>query len=332
MGEKVPRQPRVHVPNAFYHVTARGNNKENVFYSESDYGRYLDYLGEYKERFGFAVLAYALMPNHVHFLLQIGQVPLSHIMQGLQVSYTQYFNRRHERVGHAFQGRYFARIIDSESYLLQAIRYINQNPLRAGLVQDLSAYKWCSHTEMLAKEARLVNREQVLRWFAADPQEAFSRYCRYMSVRVEEEPDWPKVRQAQEKEAAVQHSSGLPGQARRGVMVPFARPALETILVEAARYFELTPDHLQSEERWRDLAAARALFCYLATRGFLYSCREAADLLGKSPTHVWKAARKVAALKEDAAWAEAIARVGERLQQLSLPEEVAVALTEEERK
>ncbi|BCV23997.1 transposase [Gelria sp. Kuro-4] len=313
------RQPRIHVPNTYYHVTARGNNKEKVFLSTSDYERYLKCLGEYKERFDFHILAYALMPNHVHFLFHIGEVPLSHIMHGLQVSYTQYFNRKYERVGHVFQGRYFARLIDSDSYLLQAVRYINQNPLRAGIVPNLAAYKWCSHTEMLAKRASLVDREKVLRWFAEDPRKALQLYCRFMAVRVEEEPKWPQpsvLRQAQALGRREEEQSASPVEAG-GRFNPENRPPLSRLLAAVAWHYGLTPAQLCSQQRWRDYVEARAVFSYLATRLYLYSYREVACMLAKSPTHVGNAAHRIDEVKREGKWPATIAAIQRQVEDLS---------------
>ena len=95
---------------------------------------YLDRLARYRKRFSVTVYAYCLMSNHVHLLLETGSEPLSKFMQGLQQSYTQYFNRKHRKVGHLFQGRYRAIVCEKDQYLLTLVRYIHLNPIRAKLV------------------------------------------------------------------------------------------------------------------------------------------------------------------------------------------------------
>jgi hypothetical protein len=102
-------------------------------------------LEEYRQRYGFQVYAYVLMSNHVHLLLETGEVALSRIMQGLQQRYTRYFNDKYHKVGHLFQGRYKAILCDREAYLLELVRYIHLNPGRMRVPMDPWKYRWSSH-------------------------------------------------------------------------------------------------------------------------------------------------------------------------------------------
>jgi putative transposase len=138
------RPPRLHFPGAVYHVTARGNEQRPIFRDDLDRREYLDRIAHYRDRFRFQLIAYCLMTNHVHLAVRAGAVPLSRVMAGLQSSYTQWFNRRHARVGHLFQGRYKAFLVQEDRYLLALIRYIHLNPVAAGVVDDVSKYAWSS--------------------------------------------------------------------------------------------------------------------------------------------------------------------------------------------
>ena len=106
------RKSRVEFEGAFYHVIVRGNQRRRIFRDERDQLSYLERLEHYRERYGFILYAYVLMSNHVHLLLETARVSLSKIMQGVQFSYTQLYNRRHRTVGHLFQGRYKAILCD----------------------------------------------------------------------------------------------------------------------------------------------------------------------------------------------------------------------------
>ena len=99
------RKPRVEYDGAFYHVIVRGNQQQRTFHDDQDRIAYLERLEHYRQRYGFRLFAYVLMSNHVHLLIETKSVPLSKIMQGIQFSYTQRYNRRHRKVGHLFQGR-----------------------------------------------------------------------------------------------------------------------------------------------------------------------------------------------------------------------------------
>jgi putative transposase len=142
----VARHPRLEAPGLTCHVIQRGNNRAACFVTDSDRYRYLDYLGNAAARFGCAVHAYVLMTNHVHLLLTPGRGgAIAAMMQDLGRRYVRVFNDIHERTGTLWEGRYKACLVDSERYLLACHRYIELNPLRAGMVEEPAAYPWSSH-------------------------------------------------------------------------------------------------------------------------------------------------------------------------------------------
>lgn len=138
------RRPRVEVPGALYHVIVRGNERKAIFRDDADREHYLSRLAHYRERFGFGLIAYCLMDNHVHLAIEMGPVRLSRVMLAVQSSYTQWFNRRHDRVGHLFQGRYKAYIVEKDRYLHALLRYIHRNPVEAGIVARPELHRWSS--------------------------------------------------------------------------------------------------------------------------------------------------------------------------------------------
>ena len=145
------RKPRVEYAGAFYHVICRGNQRQAIFRNEADRKCYLERLEQYRERYGFKVYGYVLMSNHVHLLIETGQVPLSRIMQGLQLRYTGYFNRKYNKVGHLFQGRYKAILCDRGAYLLELVRYLHLNPQRMRSAIEAGTYRWSSHGAYLGR-------------------------------------------------------------------------------------------------------------------------------------------------------------------------------------
>jgi len=142
----MPRKPRLHYPGAVYHVILRGNCGQDVFFDAGDRTRFLLLLQESVERFEYRIHAFCLMTTHLHLAVQVGDVPLSRIMQNIGFRYTQFINRKYQRAGHLFQGRFKALLIDGDSYLLELIRYIHLNPVRAGMVQYPEEYIWSSHS------------------------------------------------------------------------------------------------------------------------------------------------------------------------------------------
>lgn len=139
------RRPRVHFPGALYHVISRGNQRQKIYKDDADYQRFETLLGQVVKRHSLTLYAYVLMPNHFHLLLEVGRVPLSKAMQVLLYRYTRGYNRRYRKTGHLFQGRYKAIVCDRDNYLMELIRYLHLNPVRAGMVSDPRGYRWSSH-------------------------------------------------------------------------------------------------------------------------------------------------------------------------------------------
>jgi len=172
------RLARVEYPGALYHVITRGNQRQRIFRDDRDREKYLEILSSLKKQYSFRIPAYVLMLNHVHLLLESGEVPLSRIMQRLGSGYTQYFNRRHQQVGHLFQGRYKAILCDKDSYLLELTRYLHLNPVRAKVVKDPVDYQWSSYGGYVAESPgqQWLDSAEVLKQFSKKIREARKLY------------------------------------------------------------------------------------------------------------------------------------------------------------
>ena len=176
------RKPRIEYEGAFYHVITRGNRREKIFRDKRDFLKYLEIISNYKKRHQFCLYSFVLMSNHIHLLMETERTPLSKIQQGINQSYTIYFNRRYKMVGHLFQGRYKAILCDRDAYLLSLVKYIHMNPLRAKMVKDLNEYKWSSHGRYADKGQKneLVDTDRVLRMFAEDRETSIKLYREFM--------------------------------------------------------------------------------------------------------------------------------------------------------
>ena len=138
------RPLRLDYPDTFYHILSRGNERRDIFHDAKDYRRFLDLIGRMVERFKLEIHAYVLMKNHYHLLVRTQQANLSRAIQWLGVSYSVWFNRRHQRSGHLFQGRFKSFLIENDRYFSAMCLYIHGNPLRAGVVEKLADYPWSS--------------------------------------------------------------------------------------------------------------------------------------------------------------------------------------------
>lgn len=146
------RKPRIHYQGAFYHVILRGNGKQDVFFDDKDRCRFYLLLQEGVERFRIRIHAFCLMTNHIHLVLQVHDLPLPRFMQNLSLRYTRWVNWRHNRTGHLFQGRYKAVLVDGDSYLLELVRYVHLNPVRAGFTKSPVDFRWSGHGAYCGKE------------------------------------------------------------------------------------------------------------------------------------------------------------------------------------
>ncbi len=177
------RPLRIEFPDAVYHVTSRGNAREAVFVSDRDRACFLDLLGEVVERFGWRCHAYCLMDNHFHLLAQTPTPNLGRGMRHLNGVYTQRFNWAHERVGHVFQGRYKAILVERDAYLLELCRYVVLNPVRAGMRRRADDWRWSSYraTAGLSKPADCLETSWVLEQFGRRKARARENYRRFVS-------------------------------------------------------------------------------------------------------------------------------------------------------
>lgn len=139
------RPLRIEFAGAVYHVTSRGDRREPIYVDDTDRQSFLGIVAHAMERFDAQVLAYCLMDNHYHLVLHTRQGNLSRVMRHLNGVYTQHYNRRHGLTGHIFQGRFKAILVDRDAYLLTLCRYVERNPVAAGLVEGAGDWAWSSY-------------------------------------------------------------------------------------------------------------------------------------------------------------------------------------------
>lgn len=283
------RKPRIEYEGALYHVITRGNQRQTIFEDKTDHDKYLEVLAGYKERYHFHLYAYVLMKNHVHLLIETTDTPLSKILQGINQTYTLYFNRKNKTVGHLFQGRYKAILCDKDEYLLALVKYIHNNPVRAKVVKNLSEYLWSSHQAYAEKTclSNLVNTEQVLRMFSENKAKARQLYKAYMgdNVPVTRETIYSTVDQRvlgdehfvdyiMEKNVGELKKEAK----KREHSLPAITKAIESVL-------GVTLKDMQGRSRDKGLVKAKKLFCLMALK-YGYSGREIGRYMGKDPAIV----------------------------------------------
>ena len=190
------RPLRLEFAGAHYHVTSRGDGQEDIFLGDEDRKELLAITGGVVERFEWRVHAYCLMTNHYHLVVETPQATLSRGMRQLNGVYTQRFNRRHARVGHVFQGRYKAILIDKDAYLLELCRYVVLNPVRAGLAAEPESWPWSSYgaTAGLSTGPRWLTTDWLLGQFGRRRQNACAAYRRFVAEGLTTASPWQNLR------------------------------------------------------------------------------------------------------------------------------------------
>jgi putative transposase len=193
------RPLRIEFAGALYHVTSRGNERRPIFRRDHDRRTFLTLLGEAVRRFRWSVTAYTLMTNHFHLVVQTPEPNLSRGMQWLNGTYAGWFNHRHQRVGHLFQGRFHAVLVEKEAYFAELLRYVALNPVRAKIVARPEEYAWSSYRATAGLEAapEWLDISAAVAWLGDDPMAAQTAYRGHVLEAIGcEDRLWDKIKNA----------------------------------------------------------------------------------------------------------------------------------------
>ena len=187
------RPLRISYAGAFYHITSRGNERKDIFKSNSDREKFLSYLESATLRYDALIHVYCLMSNHYHLLMETPAGNLSQIMQHINGAYTTYFNVKHQRSGHLFQGRYKAILVDKDEYAKELSRYIHLNPVRAGIVDKPEAYNWSSYQYFIGrgKAPEWLVMDLILGYFGKKVSDAQKNYHKFVAAILGQEYKGP---------------------------------------------------------------------------------------------------------------------------------------------
>lgn len=270
------RRPRVHYYGAIFHIITRGIDRRQTFGALDDYEWFLKFIRATKERFPFRLFAFALMPNHIHLALQVLEIPTSRILQSLLTAYSGYFNHRHGRSGYVFQGRYKAYLCETDPYLLELVRYVHLNPIRARLAQAPEDWLWSGHREYLKSvPGGLIDAGPVLELIRG-PQQYVDFLRQGMKDPVPE--DWDPGAPA----PFLRKDAPLPPRPKllEDATGPESRPGLQDIVRRLAGQAGLTTGAVLSRAKNSHVLNCRDSFIAEAVSVFGYSPAEIARYLG----------------------------------------------------
>ncbi|MGV3466331.1 MAG: transposase [Heyndrickxia sp.] len=193
----MPRAPRMKSSNGFYHIMIRGINKQTIFEEEEDKRRMLKTVKKCREVSNIKIYGYCLMDNHVHLLLQETEESISRTMQRISASYVYWYNKKYERYGHLFQDRFKSETVETDTSFLKVLRYIHQNPVKAGLKKNVFDCKWTSVNEYIGK-TEFIDTDYGLNLFSKNKRKALKWYEEYMKKTNDDQflDDFAKVKKS----------------------------------------------------------------------------------------------------------------------------------------
>jgi len=294
----MPRKARVDAAGTFHHIMARGIDRCRIFRNDRDLEDFLRRLSLILPATHTRCFAWALMPNHVHLVLKTGDVPIAEVMRRLLTGYAVSFNRRYRRNGHLFQNRYKSILCDEEPYLLQLVRYVHLNPVRANLAEGMAGldkYHYCGHSALLGKHTRdWQDTETVLRRFSHKRSVARQRYHRFIQKGltqgkrddliggglVRSAGGWSAVQAMRRTDAVYASDERMLGDGpfvervlrevqermEHGLMLHALGVTLETITRRVAEVTGCPEEEVQRPGKNPPRVRARSLLCYWAVR------------------------------------------------------------------
>lgn len=308
----MPRKARIDIAGAVHHVIIRGIERKRIFRDDFDRDNFLDRLGTILLETATSCYAWALLPNHAHLLLRTGKVPVATVMRRLLTGYAQTYNRRYRRHGQLFQNRYKSILCQEDRYLLELVRYIHLNPLRANVVEDcsfLGAYSYAGHGAIVGKKTnRWQDTEYILSQFGREGAMARKRYRDYVKEGIEKgrRPElvgggmirslggWKEMAERRKENARLKGDERILGES--GFVLEALRAAeehidrrerlrgkghdLKKLTRKAAEFFGVAPEGIYSGTKTPKEVQARSVCCYWAVRELGMSATEVAKELG----------------------------------------------------
>ncbi len=295
----MPRKPRIYFPGAVYHVILRGNAGNPIFFDDSDRLRLYLFLQRAVEKFNCRIHAFCLMTNHIHLVIQTGDVPLSRIMQNISQRYTTWVNYSQSRTGHVFQGRYKALLIDADSYLLELARYIHLNPVRAAVTALPDDYPWSSHRAYMNREIiPWLTTEWVVSLLDSDAGSAVQRYGQFVLDGIGEQRR--NEFHAGTCEGRILGDDVFADEAlTRTDELPLCRYELIDVTGAVCRVYGISEEDLAAPGKVRHCSEARAVASLLVLESPALSLTGLGAYLRRSIAPLGRSARRIAVLAPD---------------------------------
>ena len=285
----MPRRPRLHVPGGLYHVILRGNGRQTIFFDADDRRRWESYIEEGVSRYAHRIHAYCWMTNHVHLAIQCHDIPLAKFMGFVASQYARSTNKKINRSGHFFERRHRAILVQADSYLKELIRYIHQNPLRAGMVDDLTNYQWSSHLAYLqGKQPNWLTLNWVLSMFGDTVADARRQYTGFMQIKCRKDIRL-SLRHGRDDDHRLLGDDGFRASLGSELTQPAIQRTLKKLTQEICHKYEISEAKLASGSRDRQHSRIRAEIGLAAIEGGIATNAEIARCFNRSQSGMSRA-------------------------------------------
>ncbi len=291
------RKPRLHYKDGVYHVILRGNHGKKIFFDDEDRKYFFWLINEGVKRFNYQVHSFCLMDNHIHLAIQVGEIPLSKIMQNLSFRYTRWINNKKKRVGHLFHGRYKAILVEQDSYLLELVRYIHLNPVRAKLVRNPSRYRWSGHNAYLGQETLpWLTTDWVLQQFGKRIGVCRKRYAEFVAEGAKD--GYREEFHQGGDDGRILGGEQYTKKVISGKAVKLKKPSFRKITEIVCSSYNIKPKVLQSSSRQRDMSHVRQIISWLVYKTEATTLKELGEYFGRDASVLSKQVRRAELLSQ----------------------------------
>lgn len=285
----MPRKNRVHYRFSFHHVMLRGNNRKNIFYEENDYQSFIKIISEAADIYGFKIHLYCLMTNHIHLVVEVRDIPISRIMQGIAGRYAKIHNVKYKKIGHLFQGRFKSKLVSNDEYLLELCFYIHMNPIKAKMCQLLDEYPWSSHDAYKTKSETSWLSTCYIAGIIAGRLGSGSSYISYMQQRESKSVEsifceFDDSGELTIVNSVAQHTQYKPCLSLENI------PLVKLVTIICS-HMQVNPDEIDSPSLARRVSLARSMIAYYAHYHGKYTFEDVACLMGRQSKSISKTLR-----------------------------------------
>jgi len=288
------RKPRIHAAGAIYHVILRGNARQDIFLDDKDRYRFYEILQKTSERFRHRIHAFCLMTNHIHIAIQVDEISLSRIMQNVSQRFTQWFNWRHNKSGHVFQGRYKAVMVDADAYLLELAAYIHLNPVRAHISDRPENHHWSSYRAYLGEETlSWLETETILSHFFPKIETARAMFAGFVGERMAEGRREEFHGEKNRDSRIFGEDSFVDVMLAEADALPERKPDVNEIVAAVQSLYGIQDGHLRVQGRNRLASEARGLAAWATLEFSSGKLTELSRLVARDPSTLTCAVRGI---------------------------------------